>query len=77
MLDESLIVMVGTAPPLEDVIGGAYTERPFDLESFSAYATKNLCFENLAFLREVGMCSVRAMQSCTNKLVNGLERPTL
>lgn len=63
MLDESSIVMVGAAPPLEDVIGGAYTERPFDLESFSAYAKKNLCFENLAFLREVCVvCVCKAAQ---------------
>lgn len=63
MLDENSIVMVGAAPPLDDVIGGASTERPFDLESFSAHAKKNLCFENLAFLREVCiLCACKAAQ---------------
>lgn len=51
--DERSTVVVGSAPPLEDVISGAYTERPFDLASFSAYAVKNLFSENLDFLREV------------------------
>lgn len=46
-------VVVGTAPPLEDVISRAYTERPFDLDSFLAYAKKNFFAENLAFLEEV------------------------
>lgn len=46
-------VVVGTAPPLEDVLSGAYKEPPFDLDSFSAYATKTFFAENLAFLEEV------------------------
>ncbi|CAM9266307.1 unnamed protein product [Ectocarpus sp. 4 AP-2014] len=29
-------VVVGTAPPLEDVLSQAYTEIPFDLDSFLA-----------------------------------------
>ncbi|CAM9678536.1 unnamed protein product [Ectocarpus fasciculatus] len=46
-------VVVGTAPPLEDVLSRAYTERPFDLDSFLTYAKKNYFSENLAFLEEV------------------------
>lgn len=46
-------VVVGTAPPLEDVLSRAYTERPFDLDSILAYAKKNFFAENLAFLEEV------------------------
>lgn len=53
MGDERLIVVVGNIPPLEDIISGACTEKPFDLESFNAYARNNHFVENLDFLRKV------------------------
>lgn len=56
--DERSTVVMGSAPPLEDIISGAYTERPFDLASFYAYAENKIFTENLDFLREVGLgCS--------------------
>ncbi|CAM9250730.1 unnamed protein product, partial [Ectocarpus fasciculatus] len=51
--DKGSTVLVGTAPPLEDVLSGAYKEPPFDRDSFSAYATKTFFAENLAFLEEI------------------------
>ncbi|CAM9784203.1 unnamed protein product [Pylaiella littoralis] len=51
--DERSTVVVGSAPPLEDIISGAYTQRPFDLASFYAYAENKIFTENLDFLREV------------------------
>ncbi|CAM9433977.1 unnamed protein product [Ectocarpus sp. 8 AP-2014] len=59
---ERRTVVVGTAPPLEDVLSRVCTERPFDLDSFLAYAKKNFFAENLAFLEEVSgsrWCSLR------------------
>lgn len=56
--DGDVTVVVGAAPPLEDVISGAYAERPFDLASFSAYSKTHHCAENLDFLKEVGTAVV-------------------
>lgn len=47
------VVVVGTAPPLDDVLSGASTEKPFDLDSFMAFAKRNLFTETLHFLAEV------------------------
>lgn len=50
---ESSTVIVGKAPPLEDVLDGSWTEQPFDKESFTAFAKRNLFAESLDFLNEV------------------------
>lgn len=50
----SSTVIVGVAPPsLEDVISGASCEKPFDLQSFTVFAKRNLFVETLLFLAEV------------------------
>lgn len=51
--DESSTVLVGEAPPLEDVLNGSSKEEPFDRASFYEYATTHFFVESINFLSEV------------------------
>lgn len=50
--EESSTVVVGAAPDLGEVLNGE-AEHPFDRESFTEYARRNLFVESLEFLVEV------------------------
>lgn len=50
----AVVVIVGQAPPpLEDIISGVSTEKPFDMESLMTFAERRLFSEGIVFLTEV------------------------
>lgn len=56
------VVVIGNAPPLEDVLSGASAEAPFDLASFTTFAERSFFTETLMFLAEVG--AIRYITTC-------------